>query len=354
MSFVREGDGRGPRGKARSLAAIFGLAGPVLSEAEARFFAEADPLGFILFARNVETPDQVRALTGALRACVGRPDAPILIDQEGGRVQRLRPPHWPDWPAMGRVAAVHKRDPERAVAALDLIMDALAASLRALGVDVDCAPVLDVPQPGAHGVIGDRAFGRDPEVVAKLGRRAAERLLAGGVLPVIKHIPGHGRALADSHLALPRVDAERALLERIDFRPFRALADLPIAMTAHVVYSALDAHRPATWSASVIQDVIRRDIGFDGLLLSDDLCMKALEGDYRDRAWKALDAGCDVVLHCSGDLDEMHGVVDGAAGLSDQALERWRRARAALDAAERPGAPDPGAHARVDRLLAGV
>lgn len=353
MSFVRD-RADGGAGRGRPLAAIFGLAGTMPSAEETAFFADADPLGFILFARNIDTPDQVRGLCAALRDAVGRPDAPILIDQEGGRVQRLRPPHWPDWPAMGRIAAVFKRDPGRARDALDLILDGIAASLRDLGIDVDCAPVLDVPQPDAHDVIGDRAFGRDPDTVAALGGRAAERLLAGGVLPVVKHIPGHGRALSDSHETLPRVAVDRGLLERVDFRPFKALSHLPIAMTAHVVYAAIDPDRPATWSARVIQDAIRRDIGFDGLLVSDDLCMKALGGEYRDRAWKALDAGCDVVLHCSGVLEEMRGVVDGASALSDQAMARWARARACIAPAAATPPPDGDARARVDRLLAGV
>jgi beta-N-acetylhexosaminidase len=304
------------------LAAIFGCVGPTLGESETAFFRESQPWGFILFGRNVETPDQVRRLVADLRETV--PDVPVLIDQEGGRVQRLKPPRWPKYPpgrAYGALAdAVQRGEIARLGGRL------IAHDLRALGVNVDCAPVLDTPTPGAHDVIGDRAYGQTPEVVAELGRAFAEGLLAGGVLPVIKHMPGHGRAHADSHLRLPVVEATRAELAR-DFAPFRANADLPAAMTAHVVYPAIDPAAPATTSRVVIEEVIRRDIGFDGLLLTDDLSMKALSGDFASRAGDALAAGCDLALHCNGDMAEMQAV---AAGAKPLAGESARRADAAL------------------------
>ena len=304
------------------LAAIFGCAGPALGPDEAAFFHETRPWGFILFGRNVETPDQVRRLVADLRDAVG--DAPVLIDQEGGRVQRLRPPHWPRYPAARAYGERADAATRREIAWLGGRL--IAHDLMAVGVNVDCAPVLDVAAPGAHDVIGDRAYGQTPEVVAGLGRAFADGLLAGGVLPVIKHIPGHGRALADSHLQPPVVDATRAELAR-DFAPFRANADLPAAMTAHVVYPAIDPTGPATTSRVVIEDVIRTDIGFDGLLMTDDLSMKALTGDFASRARDALAAGCDLVLHCNGDMAEMRAVAAGATLLAGDSA---RRADAAL------------------------
>ncbi len=304
-------------------ACVFGCAGPLLGPEEAAFFRDAQPWGFILFGRNVVTPDQVRALVADLRATVGRPDAPVLIDQEGGRVQRLGPPHWPRMP------------PGRDYADMDLEIAWLggrliAHDLRALGINVDCAPVLDVPTPGAHDVIGDRAYGTEPGAVARIARALAEGLIAGAVAPIIKHIPGHGRAAADSHLDLPVVDASLADLEAHDFAPFAALADMPMAMTAHVVYAAVDPERPATTSAAVIDKVIRGAIGFDGLLISDDLSMKALAGDYTVRARASLDAGCDVVLHCNGNMDEMRAVAAGARPLAGRSLERAQAVLARL------------------------
>lgn len=301
---------------------ISGCSGPKLSPAERAFFRDADPFGFILFRRNIDTPEQVRALTSELRAAVGRADAPILIDQEGGRVQRLGPPHWPSYPAgraYGRVAPAD-RGQRRTLARLGARL--IAHDLAAIGITVDCMPVLDVPAPGAHDVIGDRAYCDDPDGVAELGRAAAEGLLAGGVLPIIKHVPGHGRAAADSHQALPRVGAPLQELRDRDFRPFRALADLPVAMTAHVVYDAVDPDRPATISPIVIGEIVRGEIGFGGLLLTDDLSMKALTGTFRSRATAALAAGCDVVLHCNGVLREMRQVAEAAPGLSGASLVR--------------------------------
>lgn len=315
-------------------ACILGCAGLELTDAEIAFFREAKPWGFILFRRNVDTPDQVRRLTSALRETVGREDAPILIDQEGGRVQRLRPPYWPKYPP-GRAYGRATNDPIERRGLARLGGQLIAHDLRSLGINVDCVPVLDVPQPGAHDIIGDRAYGEDPATIATLGRAAAEGLLAGGVLPVIKHIPGHGRAMADSHHDLPVVDAVREDLERIDFAPFRSNSDMPAAMTAHVVYTAIDRKRPATGSRKV-NKVIRRDIGFDGLLMTDDLSMKALSGTFDERARDAVAAGCDVVLHCNGDMAEMAAVVDGAGRLRGRAR---RRAEAAL--ARLPREPEP-------------
>lgn len=334
-------------------AVILGCAGPRLGDAERRFFAEAEPLGFILFARNVETPAQLRRLVGDLRACVGRADAPVLIDQEGGRVQRLRPPHWRQAPPAAAFGRLARRDSGRAAEAAALNARLLAADLRALGIDVDCAPVLDVPARDGHDVIGDRAFGSDPADVARLGRAVCDGLLAGGVQPVIKHLPGHGRARADSHLELPVVDAPAAALREVDLPPFRALRDAAWGMTAHVVYSAWDAERPATTSARVIDAVIRGEIGFEGALLSDDLSMKALSGDLGDRAAACLAAGCDVALHCNGEMAEMRAVVAAAPRLDDAALERVARARGM--AARAPEEFDvSAAEARLAALLAEV
>ena len=332
-----------------SRAFIAGCSGPTLTARESAFFRDAAPWGFILFRRNIEDPAQVGALCDALRETVGRADAPILIDQEGGRVQRLGPPHWPKYPpgsAYGRIPdPVARRELTRLGARL------IAHDLRAVGIDVDCVPVLDVPVEGAHDVIGDRAYGRDPQSVAILGRAAAEGLLAGSVLPVIKHIPGHGRAFADSHLQLPVVETPRAELEAHDFAPFRALADMPLAMTAHVVYTALDPERPATTSPVVIGEVIRAGIGYDGLVMSDDLSMKALQGSFRERAEASFAAGCDMALHCNGDMDEMAAVAEGAPALDGEA---FRRAEAALGRIRHAPEPlDPvDARARLDAALA--
>lgn len=306
-------------------AIFFGCAGPTLSEAEAAFFADVQPLGFILFARNVEAPDQLCRLCADLRAAVGRPDAPILIDQEGGRVQRLKPPHWRQAPPAAAFGALAARDPAAGRRAIYLNHRLIARELRAVGVDVDCVPCLDVPVPGAHDVIGDRAFGADPDLVADCGAAAVEGLLAGGVLPVIKHLPGHGRAGADSHHALPRVTASLVELERTDFVPFRTLSDQALGMTAHIVFDALDPARPATQSPDAI-GYIRRELGFDGLLMTDDLSMRALSGDFAQRAERSLDAGCDVVLHCNGDREEMAAVAAATGPLSPDARRRWHRA----------------------------
>ncbi|MEQ8334125.1 beta-N-acetylhexosaminidase [Nisaea sp.] len=312
-------------------ALILGCAGPELSRAERQFFIDTDPFGFILFQRNCESPEQIRMLTEDLRDCVGR-HAPVLIDQEGGRVQRLKPPQWRAAPPAALFGTLHAKDPVRAEQAARVNAGLIAAELAACGVDVDCLPLLDVRQDGAHDVIGDRAFGYTPEIVARLGRAQAEGLAAGGVAPVMKHIPGHGRAGVDSHHALPRVDTGLDQLISVDFAPFKTLKDLPMAMTAHVVYEALDPERAATVSPIVIGEAIRKEIGFDGLLMSDDISMKALAEPLDVSTARALEAGCDVVLHCNGDMTEMQAVSGPAPTLSGEAL---RRAEAVLGFLER-------------------
>ena len=328
------------------LAAIFACAGPALSDAERSFFADARPLGFILFRRSCENPAQLRRLVADLRAAAGRPDAPVLIDQEGGRVARLGPPHWKPRPPARRFGALAGRDLAAAREAATANARLIAADLAALGIDVDCAPVLDVPAAGAHDVIGDRAYGADPALVAALGRAACDGFLAGGVLPVVKHVPGHGRARADSHVALPIVDAPRERLRAADFPPFRALADMPLAMTAHVVYSDIDAAAPASASPRVIEEVVRGEIGFEGALISDDIGMGALDGPLGRRAKAVLAAGCDLVLHCSGDPGEMAEVAEAAGPLGGAALARVERALA------RRRAPAPVDAAALEARLA--
>lgn len=308
-------------------AAIFGCSATQLSDDERAFFKESDPLGFILFARNIEAPDQVKALVADLRDSVGRAEAPVLIDQEGGRVARLPPPHWREAPPALRFGELALVDRFVAAEAVALNSRLIAQELHALGIDVDCLPLLDIPAPDGHGIIGDRAYGDDPDLVAMLGRAACGGLLAGGVLPVIKHVPGHGRARVDSHQDLPIVEASLDDLTARDFQPFKALSEMPIGMTAHVIYTDIDPDRPATTSSEVISKVIRRLIGFDGLLLTDDIGMSALSGAMGLRARAALAAGCDVVLHCSGKLDEMVAVADSISPLNEAAEDRFRRAR---------------------------
>jgi beta-N-acetylhexosaminidase len=321
-------------------AAILGCAGQALTAEERAFYRDVQPWGFILFKRNVDAPDQVRRLTDDLRACVGRPDAPVLVDQEGGRVQRLGPPHWRRYPP-GRAYGLLPEEDGADMARLGARL--MAHDLAAVGITVDCLPVLDVPQAGAHDVIGDRAYAATPDRVAELGRAACEGLIEGGVLPVIKHLPGHGRAGVDSHMNLPVVDAPLADLEAVDFAPFKALADMPMAMTSHVVYTAVDSLHPATTSRAVHDQVIRGAIGFDGLVMSDDLSMKALGGGFESRARKSLAAGCDIVLHCNGDMDEMKAVIAGTRPLAGPAA---RRARTALARIATPLAPFDVAAAR--------
>jgi beta-N-acetylhexosaminidase len=328
-----------------SAACILGVSGLELTAEERAFFAELRPWGFILFKRNIESPDQVRRLTDSFRELLGRDDVPVLIDQEGGRVQRMGPPHWPKYPSGRAYGEAPAGDPLTRRELTRLGARLMAADLRAVGINVDCVPVLDVPQPGAHAIVGDRAYADDPDTIAVLGRAAAEGLIAGGVLPVIKHMPGHGRAFADSHHDLPVVDAPRPELSGVDFTPFRALSDMPMGMTAHVVYTAVDRKRPGTTSRKVIREVIRQDIGFDGLLMTDDLSMKALSGGFTERAEAALAAGCDVVLHCNGDMDEMQAVAKGVGKLRGAAKRRAGAAMARLARTPEP-LDEPAARAR--------
>jgi beta-N-acetylhexosaminidase len=307
---------------------ITGISGPELGAAEREFIRSARPWGFILFKRNVETPEQVTRLVGELRREIGEPDAPVLIDQEGGRVQRLGPPHWPAYPAGAVFGALYEIDRALGLSAARLSARLIAADLIDVGVTVDCLPLADVPVPGSDAVIGNRAYGTEPGKVAAIARAVTEGLEEGGVLPVLKHIPGHGRATADTHFKLPEVDTPKAELERTDFAAFRPLADLPMAMTAHVVFSALDPAHPATTSATIIEQVIRGVIGFQGLLMSDDVSMNALAGSIAERTRAIFAAGCDMVLHCNGKLDEMREVAAETPELSGRAMERAKRALA--------------------------
>jgi beta-N-acetylhexosaminidase len=311
-------------------AVIFGCAGTVLGDAEKAFFAATDPLGFILFRRNVDNPEQVRALVAALRDCVGR-EAPVLIDQEGGRVQRLRPPHWHDAPPAATIGDLARQDAAAARRRAGDVGRAIANDLAPLGITVDCAPVCDVRFVSTHDAIGDRSFASDAETVAALALAFAAGLASGKVTPVIKHMPGHGRATVDSHLSLPVVTASEGELERVDFAAFRPLAKLPWGMTAHVLYTAIDGEQPGTLSRSVIDRAIRGAIGFDGLLLTDDLSMKALGGDVGPRAAAALAAGCDVVLHCNGDPAEMQAIAGAIGPLSEAAVARYESTARNLD-----------------------
>jgi beta-N-acetylhexosaminidase len=312
-------------------AVTYGLGGETLSPDEKAFFRDADPWGFTLFARNVDRPKQVRALTDSLRDLLGR-NVPVFIDQEGGRVQRCKPPTWRAAPAAARFGELWDREPELALEAVKLNHRLLGAELIALGVDVDYAPCADLSVPGAHDVIGDRAFHADPAAIASMASAALEGLNDQGVLGVIKHLPGHGRAAADSHLELPVVETERGALEETDFAAFAGIQGALMAMTAHVVYADIDAEDPATHSSEVISTVIRGRIGFDGLLMTDDLSMKALRGDLQSRGELALEAGCDLLMHCNGELAEMVQVAHAAPVLDGRAAER---AEAAL-AARRP------------------
>ena len=333
-------------------AAVYGCQGTELALQERAFFHDARPFGFILFARNVDTPQQVASLCSQLRDSIGNANAPIFIDQEGGRVQRLRPPNWQNRPAARRFGELFERDPDQGREAAYLGARLIAHELRSVGVTVNCAPVLDVPVKGAHDIIGDRAYSLDPATVIELGRATIEGYLDGGVLPVIKHVPGHGRANADSHLALPRVSASALELSTHDFVTFRSLNHAPIAMSAHVVFEAIDPRRPATTSPKVVRDIIRREIGFEGLLVSDDLSMSALEGPLGVRTKAALFAGCDIGLHCNGKMDEMIEVAKEAKELAGPARDRADRALAQL---RTPASLDVGAaEARLREMLAGA
>jgi len=317
-----------------SRAFITGVSGLELSATERAFIRGERPWGFILFKRNVETPGQVSDLVRELRDCLGEADAPVLIDQEGGRVARLAPPHWPAYPPGATFGALYDLDKALGLKAARLSARLIAADLIDLGVTVDCLPLADVPVAGADAVIGNRAYGTEPAKVAAIARAVTEGLEQGGVLPVLKHIPGHGRAAADSHFRLPTVDTSREELERTDFAAFQPLADLPMAMTAHVVFSALDPAQPATTSATIIRQVIRGVIGFQGLLMSDDVSMNALAGSLAERTRAIVNAGCDIVLHCNGKLDEMRDVARETPELAGEALDRAKRALASRRAPE--------------------
>jgi beta-N-acetylhexosaminidase len=328
---------------------ITGVSGPELSASEREFIRAERPWGFILFKRNIETAEQVILLVQELRKAVGQGDAPVLIDQEGGRVQRLGPPHWPVYPPGAMFGTLYGIDPVLGLTAARLSARLIAADLAELGITVDCLPLADLPVAGADAVIGNRAYGTEPEQVAAIARAVTQGLEQGGILPVLKHIPGHGRATADTHFRLPEVDTAKTELERTDFAAFQPLADLPMAMTAHVVFSALDPAHPATTSATIIEQVIRGVIGFQGLLMSDDVSMNALSGSIAERTRAIFAAGCDVVLHCNGDLDEMGEVAAETPELSGKALERAGRALASRRA------PQPfdrvAARAELDALM---
>jgi beta-N-acetylhexosaminidase len=332
-----------------SRAFITGVSGLELTAAERAFIRSERPWGLIIFKRNIETRDQVASLIKEFRGEAGETDAPVLIDQEGGRVQRFGPPNWPAYPAGAVFGALYDLDPVLGLRAAWLSARLIAADLIETGVTVDCLPLADVPVPGADAVIGNRAYGTEPGKVAKIARAVTEGLEQGGVLPVLKHIPGHGRATADTHFRLPEVDTPRSELERVDFAAFQPLADLPMAMTAHVVFSALDPAHPATTSATIITQVIRGVIGFQGLLMSDDVSMNALSGSIAERTRAILAAGCDMVLHCNGNLDEMRDVARETPELSGKALERAERALASRRA---PQALDRlQARAELDALI---
>ncbi|MCX8997563.1 beta-N-acetylhexosaminidase [Rhizobiaceae bacterium BDR2-2] len=333
-----------------SKAMILGLKGHVLTTEEKAFFRGEQPWGFILFARNLSEPAQIADLVASLRETVGGRDAPVLIDQEGGRVQRLRPPIVPNYPPAAVLGALYDADRDRGKRAAWLLSRLHAFDLQRSGINVDCLPVLDVPVAGSHNVIGDRAYGTEPETVSVMGLEAAAGLKAGGVLPVIKHMPGHGRGMADSHHELPVVTASRAELEAHDFIPFRAARHELMAMSAHVVYTALDPDHPATTSRYVIDKIIRGHIGFDGLLMSDDISMNALKGTIAERARAIAANGCDMVLHCHGDMDEMKDVAAAVPVLSGKALRRAKAVEAALG--RKDDADEQAIRAEFDRMLA--
>jgi beta-N-acetylhexosaminidase len=331
-------------------AAFYAPSGLELTPDERAFFRDADPVGYIVFRRNIESREQLRALTGELRALHGRDDLPILIDQEGGRVARMRPPEWPAFPAAEIFARLYEKAPMSAIEAARANAAAIAVLLAEVGVNVDCLPVLDVRQPGATDIVGDRALGSEPMQVAALGRAVLDGLASGGVVGVIKHMPGHGRALVDSHKEMPVVGASEAELE-IDLEPFRTLNRSPMGMTCHCVFTAWDPERPASQSPKVVAEVIRGRIGFDNFLMSDDIGMHALAGGFAERARGVMEAGTDAVLHCSGVLEEMVAVAGAVGELTMLGLERLDRAMAGVaGAAECP--PYAGLAEKRDRLLA--
>ncbi len=315
-------------------AVIFGCSGKTLTQVERSFFERVQPLGFILFGRNIDSPQQVADLVSELKSCVAHQDVPVLIDQEGGRVRRLRPPHWPEYHSGAVIGEHYEQDRDRGLRIAWLQSRLMAFDLVRLGINVDCLPVLDVPVPGSHDVIGDRAYGHTPQRVTDIGRAASDGLLDGGVSPVIKHIPGHGRAGVDSHKELPCVAASFDELAESDFAPFKSLSDMPMAMTAHVVYQAIDPDSPATTSKRVIETVIRNHIGFDGLLMCDDIAMNALSGDFSERTQSAFAAGCDIVLHCNGVMAEMAAVSEALIDLAGDAARRTEKAMKRLNSVD--------------------
>jgi beta-N-acetylhexosaminidase len=341
---------RGIGGRLHRRAFICGLSGLTLTPSERDFLDQTHPAGIILFARNVKSPDQLRHLIADAKAVAGGGRMLVMVDQEGGRVQRLKEPHWPRYPAAGAFSKLRRDDHEKAKEAAYLCARKMAHDLRELGFNTTCAPVLDVPVPGADNIIGDRAYAEEPEAVIELGGAVAEGLLASGILPVMKHIPGHGRAMADSHLELPVVYTPLPELEAHDFAPFRALRHLAMAMTAHVVFTAVDPSAPVTVSEKAIGEVIRGAIGFDGLLVSDDLSMRALSGSIAERARASFAAGCDLALHCNGNMEEMVAVATVAPYLEGKALKRFEAALAQL---QEPQAFDCEAaeQARLDSLV---
>jgi beta-N-acetylhexosaminidase len=331
-------------------AAIYGLAGPELTADERAFFRDADPAGYILFRRNCVDPAQLRALTESLCSLSGRDVLPILIDQEGGRVARMRTPEWPDFPTGEAFDRLYRTAPSSAIEAARSNARALALTLKSVGINVNCLPLLDVRQQGAHDIIGDRALGFEPMQVAALGRAVLDGMASAGVVGVVKHMPGHGRALCDSHHELPIVTATDEQLD-IDLQPFERLKWAPMGMTAHVVYTAWDAGHPASQSPTVIRDIIRGRIGFDGLLMSDDIGMQALDGDFAERASGVIAAGNDLALHCSGEMDEMVAVAGAVGAIGDESRERLERAMTSVSSVA-DGPDYAEAAAKRDELLA--
>lgn len=335
-----------------SKAMILGSSGPQLTADEISFYRDERPWGFILFARNCVEPAQITDLVAAMRDSIGRPDAPVLIDQEGGRVQRIRPPMIERYPSAAVLGEIYRRDRDAGLRAAWLMSRLHAFDLMKFGINVDCLPVLDVPVEGASNVIGDRAYGFDPALVSAMGQAAADGLKAGGMLPVMKHMPGHGRGMADSHHELPVVTASRAELEAHDFLPFVALKNELMAMSAHIVFTAIDPTEPATISRKVIDEIIRGHIGFDGLLMSDDTSMNALKGTIGERAARIVGGGCDIILHCNGLMDEMKAVVKEAIPLAGEALRRAKAVEAGFAAAD--GADEEKLRAEFHGLLPGA
>ncbi len=309
---------------------IFSVEGTTLSAEEKAFFEKEKPFGFILFARSVDNPEQLRKLIGGLRDSVGRPDAPVLVDQEGGRVQRLRSPHWFQAPALGKIGALYDIDPTIAERAAILSTELIISDLKSVGFSVNCSPCLDLPRPETSNVIGDRALHKDARVLVKLAGVIMNCYVEHGIMPVIKHIPGHGRATVDSHHELPTVSASLDDLKQTDFKPFKSLSAAPWGMTAHIVFDQIDPNNPATQSKKVIGEIIRGDIGFDGLLLSDDLNMNALEGSLKERAVKSFEAGVDILLHCSGKMEEMRDIASAIPEMSEQVIRRVKQGEAQL------------------------